>query len=377
MQRLFSPVTIPAPEGPGLTLRNRAALSPMCMYSVTARDGVPTDWHLAHLGARAAGGFGLVWTEATAVAPEGRISFQDTGLWNDAQADAWRRITDFAHERGAAAGVQLAHAGAKASTYPWLPEFAGAGPSGRGGSVPPAEGGWQSVSSSDGAAFDLAPAHPLTEDEIRASIEAWADAALRADRAGFDAIQLHAAHGYLIHQFLSPLANRREDAWGGSFENRTRYALEVARAVRAVWPAHKPLAVRLSGTDWADGGWTLDESRRLARLLWDAGVTAFDVSSGGIGSGVPQPLPGYQTPLAAGVREELAGLTLGGRPAFVTAVGLITAPQQAAHVVATGQADGVSIGRAALTDPHWALAAAAALGAEVPAPAQYWRARWS
>ncbi len=378
MSQLFSTVTLPAPEGPGLTLRNRAVLAPMCEYSVTKRDGVPTDWHLVHLGARASGGFGLVFTEASAIVPEGRISFQDVGIWNDDQVAAWRPIVDFIHARGAAAGMQLAHAGAKAGTYPWLPSYAG-GANGRRGPVPLDDGGWQTVGPSAGEVFGLALAHAMTEDEILASIDAWAAAARRADAAGFDIVQLHAAHGYLIHQFLSPLANRRDDRWGGSYENRTRYVREVVRAVRAAWPATKPLAIRFSGTDWTAEGWTPAETERLARELWDLGVTVVDVSSGGIGP-VPPAGPGYQTALAAGVKRALAGLTLGGEPAFVTAVGMIGNAQQAEHILVSGQADGVTIGRAALSNPHWPAQAAHELRlpqADLPVPEPYWRAHWA
>lgn len=378
MSSLLSPVTIPAPEGPGLTLRNRIVLAPMCQYSVAKRDGVPHDWHLVHLGARASGGFGLMMSEATAISPEGRISFADTGLWNDEQLDAWRRVTDFVRAQGASVGIQLAHAGAKANTYPWLPSYAGDGANGRRGSVPQAEGGWQTVDPSGSDAFGLTPARAMTEDEITSSIDAWAEAARRADAAGFDLIQLHAAHGYLIHQFLSPLTNRRTDRWGGSYENRTRYAREVVRAVRATWPATKPLAIRFSGTDWTDGGWTLADTEHLARELWDEGVTSFDLSSGGIAP-VPATGPGYQTVLAAGVRRSLEGCTRNGEPAFVTTVGMITTAIQAEHILNTGQADGVSIARAALRNPHWAAEAAAQLGtppAAVPVPEPYWRAHW-
>ncbi|WP_203568847.1 NADH:flavin oxidoreductase/NADH oxidase [Aestuariimicrobium ganziense] len=375
MAHLFTPVTVPAPSGPGLTLRNRTVLAPMCQYSAEAEDGVPTDWHLVHLGAQAAGGFGLVIAEATAVSPEGRISNRDVGLWNDAQRDQWRRVVDFIHSQGAAAGVQLAHAGAKASTYGWLPQFLNNGLS---GSIPTDGGGWQTVTSGSGAPFgDLAPARGLSEDEILASIQAWADAARRADEAGFDVVQIHAAHGYLIHQFLSPLANDRTDHWGGSFENRTRYVLEVAKAIRAVWPDHKPLAIRFSGTDWNEDGWTLEQTQQLARQLWDEGVTAFDLSSGGIGAIAITPAPGYQVTLAAGVRKALAGLTLNGHPAYVTAVGLITEAAQAESILVTGQADGISIGRAALVDPHWPASAARQLRVasdENPRAAQFWRA---
>ncbi|MEE1621853.1 NADH:flavin oxidoreductase/NADH oxidase [Zafaria sp. J156] len=358
-------------DGTGLALRNRAFLAPMCQYSVTARDGVPTDWHLMHLGARAAGGFGLVVAEATAVVPEGRISDLDVGLWNDAQAQAWTRVTDFIHAQGAAAGVQLAHAGGKASTYGWLPDHAAGG---RTGSIPPEDGGWETLAPSATDLHGLRPPRELTVEEIRASVRDWAEAARRADRAGFDLVQIHAAHGYLIHQFLSPLSNHRTDAYGGGFENRTRYVREVVEAVRDAWPAHKPLGIRFSGEDWVDGGWRIADTVRLARELRELGVTVFDLSSGGLGPYHGPTGPGYQIALAAAVKEALAGTG-----SFVTAVGMITSAAQAEQVLVAGQADGVSIARAALNDPHWAAAAAKELGVAPdsnPRAAQYWRAAW-
>ncbi|MET1035272.1 MAG: NADH:flavin oxidoreductase/NADH oxidase [Arthrobacter sp.] len=371
MSRLFETATLTTPDGSGLTVRNRTALAPMCQYSVTAKDGVPHDWHLVHLGARAAGGFGLVFTEATAVVPEGRISDQDTGIWNDGQAAAWGPIVDFIHGQGAAAGIQLAHAGGKASTHPWLPEAAA---SGARGSIPVAEGGWQTVGPSATDLHRLASPREMTREEIAESVGAWADAARRADAAGFDVVQIHGAHGYLIHQFLSPLTNGRTDEYGGGYENRTRYAREVVAAVRDAWPAHKPLALRLSGEDWVEGGWRLADTVRFAREARGLGVTVFDLSSGGLGPFRGPAGPGYQVPLAAAVKEALAGTG-----AFVTAVGMITEPQQAEQVLVTGQADGVSIARAALVEPHWAAIAAKALGVDRdhnPRAPQYWRADW-
>ena len=371
MSLLFEPVTLSAPAGPGLALRNRAALAPMCQYSVTARDGLPHDWHLVHLGARAAGGFGLVFTEATAVVPEGRISDQDTGIWNDLQRQAWGPVVAFIHSQGAAAGIQLAHAGGKASTYPWLPAHAA---SGSRGTMPYDEGGWQTLGPSETDIFGLASPREMTVAEIEASVEAWAAAAARADAAGFDVVQIHAAHGYLIHQFLSPLTNHRTDGYGGSYANRTRYVREVVAAVRAVWPAHKPLAVRLSGDDWVEDGWRISDTVLLARELRELGVTLFDLSSAGIGPFHGPTGPGFQVPLAAAVKAALAGTD-----SFVTAVGLITAPAQAEHVLVSGQADGVSIGRAALVQPNWAAVAASELGVArdlLPRAQQYWRAAW-
>jgi 2,4-dienoyl-CoA reductase-like NADH-dependent reductase (Old Yellow Enzyme family) len=347
---LLSPITLR-----GTTFRNRAWVSPMCQYS--AVDGMPDDWHLVHLGARAVGGAGLVMTEATAIVPEGRISPQDTGIWTDAQADEWARIARFVKGQGAAAGMQLAHAGRKASTKrPW---------DGRG---PVEEGGWQTVGAAAIGYDDWPAPHALTPDELTASGRDWAAAASRALAAGFDTVEVHAAHGYLLHQFLSPLTNTRTDQYGGSFENRVRYPLEVVRAVREVWPDDRPLLVRISAQDWAPGGWTLEESIELARRLREAGVDLVDCSSGGL---VPDQRitvgPGYQVPFSAAVRSQ-AGIATG-------AVGLITEPVQAEKIVADGEADVVLLARELLRDPHWPLRAAAELGDDIDWPAQYLRAR--
>lgn len=369
MSKLFTPVTLAAPTGPGLDLRNRTVLAPMCQYSVTQHDGVPHAWHLAHLGARAAGGFGLVFTEATAVAAAGRISDADTGIWNDAQASAWAPIVDFIHSQGAAAGIQLAHAGAKASTHPWLPGPIAAGET---GNLPVPGRGWETAGPSATDAFGLVPATAMSTGQIADSVRDWAEAATRADAAGFDVAQIHAAHGYLVHEFLSPLANTRTDEYGGSFENRTRYAREVIAAVRAAWPAHKPLAIRFSGDDWVEGGWRIADTVRLAAEAFELGVTAFDLSSAGIGKYHGPSGPGFQVPLAAAVKQAVPG-------AFVTAVGMINDPSQAEQVLVAGSADGVSIGRAALKNPNWPAVAAAALGSArdaVPFAPQYWRAHW-
>lgn len=378
MSTLFSEAVLSAPSGQ-LALRNRTFLAPMCMYSVDARDGVPTPWHLVHLGARAAGGFGMVIAEATAVVPEGRISPEDLGLWNDEQVAAFRPITDFIRSQGAAAGVQLAHAGAKASTYGNVPHFVSQGLT---GSVPAGDGGWVTVAPSGTSVHGLAEPRALSAEEIRESVEAWAAAARRADEAGFDFIQIHAAHGYLIHQFLSPLTNTRVDGYGGSYEGRTRYLREVVAAVRAVWPAEKPLGVRFSGSDWVDGGWTIEETAQLAVELRSLGVTVFDLSSGGIGAYRGPVGPGYQIALADAVKKALVADALARgveNDAFVTAVGMITTAQQAEQVLVNGQADGVSIARAALREPNWAALAARELGEAVektPSAPQYWRAHW-
>ncbi|MCW4463900.1 tRNA-dihydrouridine synthase [Glutamicibacter sp. MNS18] len=365
--KLFSPVTIPTRRGDGLTLRNRAVLAPMCQYAVEARDGIPHSWQLVHLGSMAHGGFSLLHTEATAVAAEGRISDKDVGIWNTEQEQAWAGIVDYVHGHGARISIQLAHAGAKASTYAWLPGEAGQG---RSGSIPRSDGGWQTVTSSDSELYGLAPAESMTREQIQRSLRDWAAAAQRADQAGFDAIQIHGAHGYLIHQFLSPLSNRRTDEYGGSYENRTRYLKEALAAISEVWPAQKVLGIRLSGEDWVQGGWGIAETVRLAGELYDQGIRAFDLSSAGIGPFRGPSGPGYQIPLAAAVKQSLPA------DAFVTAVGGITQAVQAEQVLVTGQADGVSIGRAALGDPQWANRAAERLGAEKAYPPHYWRGRW-
>jgi 2,4-dienoyl-CoA reductase-like NADH-dependent reductase (Old Yellow Enzyme family) len=353
MSVLFSPLKLRE-----VTFRNRVFVSPMCQYS--SRDGLPTDWHLVHLGSRAVGGAGLVMVEATAVSPEGRISPTDSGLWSDEHAQAFRRIAAFVREQGAVPGIQLAHAGRKASTaMPWRGE----------GPVAPGDGGWQPVAPSPLA---FAESYPVPREMTLADIEAlrgdFAAAARRAAEAGFEVVELHMAHGYLLHEFLSPLTNRRTDGYGGSVESRMRLALEVALEVRAAWPQRLPLFVRVSATDWVEGGWDLSGTVELARRLKEAGVDLIDCSSGGIAPGVRVPVgPGYQTPFAAAVRRE-AGIATG-------AVGLITQPAQAEQIVATGQADAVLLARETLRDPYWPLHAAHALGADVPWPVQYLRAK--
>lgn len=353
---LFDPLTQRS-----LTLRNRLLVSPMCEYS--AVDGVPDDWHMVHLGSRAVGGAGAVFAEATAVSAQGRISPQDTGLWNQAQVDAWRPITRFIKAHGAIAGVQLAHAGRKASTLrPWD----GHGP------VPAGQGDWIVVAPS-ALPFDTGWNMPQALDEagIQAVVADFRDAARRALEAGFELVELHAAHGYLLHQFLSPLSNRREDRYGGSFDHRIRLTREVVAAVREVWPDQLPLWLRLSATDWApeDGpsGWDIEQSVQLARELKPLGVDLIDVSSGGLLPHAKIPLgPGYQVPFAARIRRE-AGIATG-------AVGLITEPEQAAAIVANDEADVVLIARESLRDPYFPRRAASVLGAKIEAPAPYQRA---
>jgi len=349
---LFTPIDVGA-----ITLANRLWIAPMCQYSVEDEDGVPTDWHLVHLGSLARGGAGLVLTEATAVSPEGRISPQDTGIWNEAQQQAWSRIADFAHGVGAVIGVQLAHAGRKASTWrPWAEHQ---------GTVPADQGGWTPVAPSALAfpGYDVPAA--LDAGGIRKVVDDFAAGARRAVAAGFDVLEVHAAHGYLLHQFLSPLSNERTDSYGGSLENRARLLLEVVRAVRGAAP-RTPLLVRFSGTDWRDDGWTIEETVQAAVWAREAGADLFDVSSGGNAPATIPVGPGYQVHLAE-------ALHTAGLPA--AAVGLITDPEQAEAIVADGRADAVLVARAALRDPHFPLAAADALGADVPWPVQYERGK--
>jgi 2,4-dienoyl-CoA reductase-like NADH-dependent reductase (Old Yellow Enzyme family) len=341
----------------GLTLRNRIAVAPMCQYS--ARDGVPDHWHLVHLGSRAVGGAAAVLAEATAVSAEGRISPQDTGLWNEAQLAAWQPIAAFVAAHGAVPGVQLAHAGRKASTQrPWE----------GGGPLAAAQGAWTTLAPS-AVPFDDGWHVPQALDAagLRQVVADFRAAAQRALAAGFQLIELHGAHGYLLHQFLSPLSNRRDDDYGGSFDNRTRLLREVTAAVREVWPERLPLWLRISATDWADGGWTVEESVELARQVKPLGVDLVDVSSGGLVPHAKIPLgPGYQVPFAARVRRE-AGIA-------TSAVGLITTAAQAEGIVADGAADVVSIARESLRDPYFPRRAAHELGASIDAPVQYQRA---
>ncbi len=352
MTHLFQPLTLR-----GLTLPNRIAVSPMCQYQ--AQEGEGTDWHLVHLGGLAQGGAGLVMTEATAILPEGRISPEDLGLWNLAQAEGLAPIVHFIKSQGAVPGIQLAHAGRKASAYaPWRGS----------GSVPVAAGGWIPVAPS-ALPFDTGWTAPMALDEagILAVIEAFMDAARKAMAAGFQVIEVHAAHGYLLHQFLSPLSNHRKDAYGGSFENRTRLVREVVGALRNILPEEMPLFVRLSATDWVEGGWDIDQSVALAGEFKTLGVDLVDCSSGGLSPHQKIALgPGYQVPFAARIRAE-AGLPTG-------AVGLITEPTQAEQILAEGSADLVLLGRELLRNPRWPLRAAQVLGAEVPWPASYARA---
>jgi 2,4-dienoyl-CoA reductase-like NADH-dependent reductase (Old Yellow Enzyme family) len=337
---------------------NRVFVSPMCQYSST--DGYANDWHLVHLGSRAVGGAGLVLTEATAVLPEGRISPQDLGIWSDDHIEPLARIVRFIHEQGSVAGMQLAHAGRKASTYrPWEGN----------GKISESEGGWSNVIAPSAVAFanHYPLPHAATTQEIHSIVEAFAKAARRACEAGFRVVEIHAAHGYLIHEFLSPLSNRRTDAYGGSFENRTRILREIIAAVRRSWPEQAPVFVRISSTDWVDGGWDIEQSVELARQVKKLGIDLIDCSSGGNVAQANIPVgPGYQTPFAERIRQESGMLT--------GALGMITSPVQAEHILATGQADAVVIAREMLRDPYWPLQAARELGQSISWPVQYLRA---
>ncbi len=353
MSRLFTPLKLR-----GLQLRNRVFVSPMDQYS--SREGLATDWHFVHLGSRAVGGAGLVMVEASAVVPEGRISPLDSGIWSQDHARAFRRITAFMREQGAAAGIQLAHAGRKASTAaPWR----------GGGPLAPEDGGWVPQGPS---ALAFGEGYPVPRElgpaDIDAVVERFAAAAGYAREAGFEVVEVHMAHGYLLHSFLSPMSNHRTDEYGGSLENRLRLPLRVARAVREAWPDELPVMVRISATDWVEGGWDLEQSVSLADRLRDLGVDLVDCSSGGLVPDAVIPTgPGFQTPFARVIRERVGIAT--------AAVGLITEPVQAEHVLRTGQADAVFLGRMLLRDPYWPLRAAAVLGAEIQWPVQYARAR--
>ncbi|GAA4717812.1 2,4-dienoyl-CoA reductase [Promicromonospora umidemergens] len=353
---LFDPITIR-----GLEVRNRIWIPPMCQYAVDAQDGVPTDWHLMHLGSLARGGAGAVVVEATGVVPEGRISPQDLGLWNDTQRDAFQRVTDLIRSQGAKAGIQLAHAGRKASTWrEW-----GSHPD---GNVPAEHGGWQPVGPSPIAFSGLAVPTELTTDDIREVVDAFAAAARRAVDAGFDILEIHGAHGYLLHEFLSPLSNQRADEYGGSLENRSRVLLETVDAIRAEVGQDVPLVVRLSATDWIEGGWDLSQTERLTAWLGEHGTDLISVSTGGNVADARIPVgPGYQLPFATSIKQTT------GLP--VAAVGMIDNPFQAEQIVALGQADVVLVGRESLRDPNFPIRAAEALRYDLPyKPAQYERA---
>ena len=350
--KLFTPLRLR-----GTQFKNRIAVSPMCEYS--AEDGHPGTWHLVHLGSRAVGGTALVMGEATAVQAIGRISPSDTGLYLDSQADAWRPVVEFIHTQGARAGIQLAHAGRKGSTAaPWL------------GGAPVAlkDGGWIPVAPS-ALAFDTGYPVPkaLGVEEIGHIVDDFQGAAKRALRVGFDVVEIHAAHGYLLHEFASPLSNKRTDEYGGAFENRIRFGLRVTQAVREVWPENQPVFVRISATDWKEGGWDMEQSVELSRRLKGAGADLIDVSSGGIAPGVQIPVgPGFQVNFAAAIRRE-AGVATG-------TVGMISDPAQAETILRTDQADMVFLARELLRDPYWPRRAAQELGVKIRPPVQYERA---
>jgi len=351
MARLFDPWTVRK-----VTARNRICVSPMCQYATP--DGTAGPWHMVHLGSRAVGGAGIVFVESTAVSPEGRITPMDLGIWNETQAQALAPIVAFMEDQGAVPAIQIAHAGRKAST---APPFEG------GGGLGPDKGGWTTLGPSPIPFGRLAPPRAMEPSDLDRVRGEFCQGALRALSAGFKVLEIHMAHGYLLHTFLSPLANQRTDIYGGSLPNRMRFPLEVARAVREVWPVSYPLWVRISGTDWVEGGFDPDQSVVLAKALSREGVDVIDCSSGGLVPEARIPVgPGYQTPIAARIRQEA------GMPTVT--VGMITDPVQAEHVLVTGQADGVSLAREMLRDPYWPLHAARRLGREIPWPVRYERA---
>ncbi len=350
---LFEPLTVR-----DVTFRNRIFVSPMCQYS--SIDGLAADWHLVHLGSRAVGGAGLVFTEAAAVEARGRISPSDLGIYDEKHIDPLQRITSFIHEQGSIAGIQIAHAGRKASTAaPWL-----------GGKPLDADhDGWNPIVGPSPLAFDTVyqTPHALTELEIGEIVKAFGDAAKRSLDAGFQVIELHAAHGYLLHAFYSPLSNNRTDRYGDGFSGRTRIVREAVEEIRRYWPEKFPLFMRISATDWTPGGWDIEQSVELARQVKSLGVDLIDVSSGGNVPHVKIPVgPGYQTGFAEKIRKETGMMT--------AAVGMITSPAQAQHILQTGQADAVLLARELLRDPYWPRRAAKELGQEISAPDQYGRA---
>jgi 2,4-dienoyl-CoA reductase-like NADH-dependent reductase (Old Yellow Enzyme family) len=353
MPNLFDPISIRS-----ITLRNRIGVSPMCMYSYS--DGYSNDWQVIHLGARAVGGAGLIIAEATAIEPRGRITPFDVGIWSDAHIEPLSKVSRIVKEYGSVAGIQIAHAGRKASSNrPWEAKKI----------IPPDDPlGWQGIGPSP-IAFNQEYTTPreMSLSDIRDVINHFKDAAIRALEAGFEWLEIHAAHGYLIHNFLSPLSNNRSDVYGGSFENRIRFCLENIRAVREVWPEHLPLTVRISATDWTEGGWSVEESVALSEILKVEGVDLIDCSSGGGVSHAVVPVgPGYQVPVSEAIRN--------GADILTAAVGLITAPAQADEIIRNGRADIVLLGREMLRDPYWPLHAAQILKQSSPVPPQYLRA---
>ena len=350
--KLFSPLKIR-----GVEFRNRVWVSPMCQYS--AVDGVVGTWHIVHLGSFATGGVGMIMVEATAVMPNGRISIGCSGIWNDQQAEAFKPSIDFVHSQGSLIGIQLAHAGRKGSTMkPWDDHEIAA----------EAEGGWETIAPSAIPYRDFPVPHELSIAEIKEAEQAFVDAAIRSEKAGFDLVEIHAAHGYLFHQFLSPLSNSRSDSYGGSFENRVRFLVDTARSVRASLKESTPLFVRISASDWMEGGWDLDEAIELCKLLKEVGVDLIDVSSGGLVHNAKITTgPGYQVHFAEAVKQ--------GAGIAVSAVGQITEAHQAEEIVASSRADAVMIGREMLRNPRWAIAAAEELGEKIPWSLQLERSR--
>jgi 2,4-dienoyl-CoA reductase-like NADH-dependent reductase (Old Yellow Enzyme family) len=354
MSKLFAPLKIR-----NIELKNRIAVSPMCQYSSV--NGVPTDWHLVHLGSRAVGGAGLILTEATAVSPEGRISPDDSGIWNDDQVKAYKRITSFIKSQNSVPGIQLAHAGRKASTYsPWKGK----------GEVKIEDGGWQTLAPTPVPFAENFP-HPkeMSGDEIKLVIDQFSQAAKRSIDAGFEIIELHFAHGYLVHEFYSPVSNKRKDRYGITLENRCRFATEIAKSVREVIPVEIPLFARISSTDWVEGAWDIDQSVQLAKWLKDVGVDLIDCSSGGNVLNAKIPLaPGYQIPFSERIKKE-TGILTGG-------VGLITTAEQAEEIITSGKADIVLLARQMLREPYFAINAAEKLNVELKDfPNQYLRAK--
>lgn len=353
MSALFSELTIKK-----IKFRNRIFVSPMCQYS--AQDGIPNEWHLVHLGSRAVGGAALVMTEAVSISPEGRISPYDLGIWNDQQVKAFLPITDFIKRQGAIPGIQLGHAGRKASVHrPWD------------GGEPLAEkeNPWKTIAPSP---LPFAPQYPVPREMnlkyINEIIHQFRQATLYSLQAGFQVLEIHMAHGYLLHQFLSPLSNQRQDEYGGDFKNRIRFPLAVAQSVREVWPADLPFFIRISCTDWVEKGWDLAQSIEFSQMLKEIGVDVIDCSSGGIQPGVKIPTSaGYQVPFAEKIRTEVRILT--------AAVGLITQARQAEQIIASAQADAVFLARELLRNPYWPLQAAKILGVDIPWPVQYLRAK--
>lgn len=353
MAKLFTPIRFRETE-----IKNRIFVAPMCQYS--ADDGIANHWHLVHLGGLAVGGAGLIIVEATAVVPEGRITPRCLGLWSDAHTQAFKPIVDFIKQQGAVPAIQIGHAGRKASCdVPWR----------HGKFLPQEQGGWQTVAPS---AIAVTPAHgvplALNHDDIQQITSQFRAAAERALDAGFEVLELHCAHGYLLHEFLSPLSNQRDDEYGGSLENRCRLVLDIARDLRALWPQDKPVFVRISATDWVEGGWDIEQSIQLSKWLKDIGIDLIDCSSGGLTLDAKIPAgPGYQTEFAQRIRHE-AGIASG-------AVGLITSALQAEHILVSGQADVIMLARKLLSDPHWPLHAAKELRTDVTWPDQYVRAK--